>query len=79
MGHCPLDRGSIRAFEAHMYTQAVINVLGDFVFLLLPIPAVIKSHFPLRVKISVIIIFSLGAMYTDPTRLLHTLLTDKLL
>jgi hypothetical protein len=46
-----------------MYSQSAINILTDIVFLILPIPAVLKANLPIRVKISVILIFCLGAMY----------------
>src|SRR6201996_1831790 len=43
-GRCPHGRSNTKTFEGQMYSQSAINILTDFVFLILPIPAVLKAN-----------------------------------
>ncbi|KAK2750977.1 hypothetical protein FQN57_000052 [Myotisia sp. PD_48] len=54
-GHCPID-------EANFYLGVgIINMIGDFCILLVPLPAVLKLQMPPGKKVAVYFIFLLGS------------------
>lgn len=55
-GYCPVDEGNF------YLGVGIINMIGDFCILLVPIPAVWKLQMPRGQKIAILFIFLLGSL-----------------
>lgn len=65
----PVDRawdksihGTCISLTAFWFAGAVLNVIGDFLILLLPMPMIRTLHMPVRQKWGVGMMFALGAL-----------------
>lgn len=54
--------GTCIDLTAFLYTYAAANMLGDFVIIALPIPAVRALNLPQRQKMGLLLVFALGGL-----------------
>ncbi|KAJ9137543.1 Decarboxylase [Pleurostoma richardsiae] len=58
----PHDHPQCKSYHNHMITVTVLNVSSDLAMLCVPVPLIARAHLPLKRKLVLCVVFSLGAL-----------------